>query len=820
MKEISILLVMVALIAGMIGCGGGTPTQYTLSISSTPGGNVTHPGTGTFIYPTGAVVLLEAVPDDGYGFTHWSGNVSAIDDVNALTTTITMNGHYFITANFAYGQLIRTWYDLDDIRDDLGGYYILMNDLDSSTAGYTELASDVANQGKGWQPIGYEYWNGEQWVEEVFQGTFDGQGYEISDLFIDRPDEDGIGLFGRAGEGGMVKNIGIVDADVTGLWGMGGLVGLNEGGTVSNAYSTGSVIGEAMMGGLVGFNEEGTVGNSHSTCSVSGYYEVGGVIGVSVYGTVSNCYGAGNVVGEEDSVGGLLGSNYEGTVTDCYATGSVTGNMLSGGLVGRNDGTVDDCYSTGSVNGSGEYGDMIGGLVGDNRGTVSNSYATGDVTGQSCIGGLMGPGWGNVHNSYYNYDEVLINGEKTITLGALFSADFEEWLANDKFLDVNEKLSKEGDYYVINDINDFQQLLAFGQDNSLRFRLTDDLDLSAEPNLYIPYLAGEFDGDGHIMSNLSFGLDFIMPVGLFGFLTADAEVRGLGVENVNVAGGSVVGALAGENMGTVSNSYTTGVVTGESEVGGLMGGSFGTVTDCYSTCNITGEGSIGGLMGGNYGTVSDCYATGTITGSNDRVAGLMGWNSGVVSNSHATGSVVGSLEVGGLVGFNHGNVVSNCYSTGNVTGDEDAGGLVGRNSYYNTTVSNCYATGSVTRSSGENTDFGGFAGWNQGKIINCYSGGSVHYEGVADPTDKGFAGRVDTGGDYEMTGNFWDTQTSGQVSTAGNATGKTTAEMQDISTFSGAFWNIIGVANPSIRNLSYVWNIVNNVTYPFLSWEP
>jgi hypothetical protein len=457
--------------------------------------------------------------------------------------------------------------------------------------------------------------------------------------------------------------------------------------------------------------------------------------------------------------------------------------------------------------------------VGDNRGTVSNSYSTGDVTGESAVGGLMGAGWGIVHNSHYNYDEVLVNGENIITVGALFGTDFEEWLSNSRFLDVNEKLSKDGDYYVINDINDFQQLLAFGQDDSLRFKLTSDLDLSTEPNFYIPYLAGEFDGDGHKISNLSFSLDFVLSVGLFGFLTLDAEVRELGVENVNIAGRWNIGALVGGNMGIVSDSYTTGTVTGESSVGGLMGGNQGTVSDCYSTCNVSGERHIGGLIGDNNGPVSGCYASGSVTGSDYRIAGLMGWNSDVVSNSHSTGSVVGPLEVGGLVGYNCG-AVSDSYSMGDVTGESVVGGLVGRNSYYDTTVSNCYATGTVTRSSGENPDFGGFVGWNQGEIINCYATGSIHYEGATDPTDKGFAGRVSTGDDYEMTGSFWDTQTSGQTSTAGDATGKTTAEMQDITTFSGATWDIVAVANPSTRNASYIWNIVDDENYPFLSWQP
>jgi len=69
------------------------------------------------------------------------------------------------------------------------------------------------------------------------------------------------------------------------------------------------------------------------------------------------------------------------------------------------------------------------------------------------------------------------------------------------------------------------------------------------------------------------------------------------------------------------------------------------------------------------------------------------------------------------------------------------------------------------------------------------------------------------------TNSFWDTETSGQATSDGG-TGKTTEEMQDIATFSGAAWNIIAVANTSTRNPSYIWNIVDTVTYPFLSWQP
>jgi len=230
---------------------------------------------------------------------------------------------------------IRDWYDLHAVRDNLRGNYILMNDLDSTTAGYTELASPTANEGKGWHPIVGD--------RRYFTGTFDGQGYEIRDLFINLPGIGFVGLFSIVDDGGRVENIGVVNANVTSTAYTGGLVGANRG-TVSNSYFTGSVTGDegsSWVGGLVGFNEEGTVSNSYSTGSITGYYGVGGLLGGNV-GAVSNSYSTGNVTGEE-GVGGLMGAN-SGTVSNSYSTGGVSGNSSVGGLMGHSEGTVSNSF--------------------------------------------------------------------------------------------------------------------------------------------------------------------------------------------------------------------------------------------------------------------------------------------------------------------------------------------------------------------------------------------------------------------------------------------------------------------------------------------
>ena len=244
---------------------------------------------------------------------------------------------------------IRDWYDLEAIRNNLSGHHILMNDLDSTTAGYDELAGPTANDGNGWHPL---IGSG---GDPPFTGTFDGQGYEIRDLFINLPGIGYVGLFSIVGEEGRIENIGVVNANVTSTAYIGGLVGLNKG-IVNNSYSTGNVAGNEWVGGLVGQND-GTVSNSYSTCNVA----------------------------SDSSAGGLMGGN-TGTVSDSYATGSVTCEEGAGGLMAANSGTVSNSYSTGSVTGN----DYIGGLIGYSEGTASDSFWDTETSGQATSAGGIG----------------------------------------------------------------------------------------------------------------------------------------------------------------------------------------------------------------------------------------------------------------------------------------------------------------------------------------------------------------------------------------------------------------------------------------------
>jgi hypothetical protein len=145
------------------------PLMYSLSVDVSPSGAGSvslSPSAGE--HKPGAQVTLTASPASGYRFVNWTGDVGTVANVNSASAVISMNDDYSITANFALEVIeIRDWYDLDAVRNNLSGNYLLMNDLDSTTAGYMELASETANGGRGWEPIGTSDYG--------FTGNFNGQ---------------------------------------------------------------------------------------------------------------------------------------------------------------------------------------------------------------------------------------------------------------------------------------------------------------------------------------------------------------------------------------------------------------------------------------------------------------------------------------------------------------------------------------------------------------------------------------------------------------------------------------------------------------------
>ena len=259
----------------------------------------------------------------------------------------------------------------------------LMNDIN---------LKDVCGESNSWIPIGN--------FINSYEGTFDGNGKTISGLYIGSSGVDYKGLFGRV-NGGTVQDL-TVSGSVSGHWYVGGVVGYNNGGTVTGCTFSvsGNVSGDWHVGGVVGYNNGGTVTGCifSGSGSVSGNRYVGGVVGYNSSGTVTNCAFSGTVTGIY--VGGVVGENSgsNGSVEKCHNTGSVNGNVNSvGGVVGNNEASVENCTNTGSVNGSAASSNVVG-VVGLNRGSVENCYNTVSVSGDWYVGGVVGRSDGSVKN--------------------------------------------------------------------------------------------------------------------------------------------------------------------------------------------------------------------------------------------------------------------------------------------------------------------------------------------------------------------------------------------------------------------------------------
>ena len=193
----------------------------------------------------------------------------------------------------------------------LNGYYVLTQDIDASETAQW-------NNGAGFLPIGTAPSFGtpmDVTDEEspdsggkdlFFNGWFDGQGYRIRGLYINRPENHGVGLFHTLAATAVVVNVGIEGGSITGAHYVGGLAGGNWSESVSACYSTAAVSGLSRIGSLIGINR----------------------------GFIDACYATGPVQGDH-FIGGLVGRNYKGVIQECYAAGPVSGNGWVGGLTGN-----------------------------------------------------------------------------------------------------------------------------------------------------------------------------------------------------------------------------------------------------------------------------------------------------------------------------------------------------------------------------------------------------------------------------------------------------------------------------------------------------
>ncbi len=307
----------------------------------------------------------------------------------------------------------------------LDGDYVLAGDIVAS-------ATASWNAGAGFVPIGN--------LAAPFVGSFDGGGHVVSELTINRPTAETVGLFGYVGPGGVLTNVGIVDASITGgTFAVGTLAGWVRGGSVSRCSTTGSVASTDQginAGGLLGWLDESLCEDSRAEVAVTVAGQAaqgGGLVGHCSSATIRHCSAAGSVSidGPTAEGGGLVGAiglrdasllpaliersfatgpvhatgvayggglvGYVGRLTEVresWAGGNVRAEGYPGGLAGYSEGTLSDCLAMGAVT-AGPLALRAGGItqqIGQWNGTISRCLATGPITREGAgttLGGIV-----------------------------------------------------------------------------------------------------------------------------------------------------------------------------------------------------------------------------------------------------------------------------------------------------------------------------------------------------------------------------------------------------------------------------------------------
>ena len=247
-----------------------------------------------------------------------------------------------------------------------------------------------------WQPIGSIVRDEEGLADcnhqnsACFNTIFEGNGFTISNLAIDRADADHVALFAALADSAQIKNLNLSNAEIRGRSDVGSITAHNAG-VIANSHASGTVAGDKIVGGLAAYNAR-DIANSHVSGTVAGDNMVGGLAAYNA-GDIRNSYALNRVLGD-NGVGGLVGLNF-GTIKNTYATGIAEANVRIGGLVGENGGLISDSYAVVNIVCTGvsvceNYASDAGGLIGRNLGRDAiNSYWDIEVSGiRESAGGL------------------------------------------------------------------------------------------------------------------------------------------------------------------------------------------------------------------------------------------------------------------------------------------------------------------------------------------------------------------------------------------------------------------------------------------------
>ena len=687
---------------------------------------------------------------------------------------------FSITENGNVEQLEKgyTWiHNLDELQamnEDTSGWYALRNSIDANATADKEY-----NDNKGFDSIGK--FNPREQINNPFTGRFDGLGYSIFGLTIDRAGEDYVGLFGAIGDGAYVRNFTLNSGTITGTNNVGAAVGGTVGSdtVIENITNTANVSGGNSVGGVIGSASKSSMSGLINIGTISGSTNVGGIVGNMTGGTLAGeTYNIGGVSGDDNNIGGIVGSARQGA------------------LIGNSGENVFQIYNSLNVTGGYDVGGIVGTLMGSN---VVNAANYGNVTANGSKSDEY-----KYHTAETNVGKLdgagLDSDVATITVSAANAGGIagrsEHGYADDNMTKLSSNITdviNEGDVTSVREGSDNHYKAGnvggiVGRAENTTITNAENKENTVAGAHNVGGVAGFLGGVSSVEVGVNNGGD-ITATG-----ARKAEVDAYAKERVRPIGGNelfnigniggVVGYLFGDSA-TIKNSGNRGTVHSEKIPLGIDPAD---IPETAKAANVGGV--VGKIDTQKAADINDVKKQENNAYVNANVA-----------NSYNTGDVQGYTGVGGVAGMMYNGSIAGSYNLGTLKTTRQVdnsggsnidplnmGGVVGdttEETDASAVLYDVYNAGQI----GDDTytyyarHVGGVAGRLSGHLEKAYNTGDIYNY---DTTVGGIAG-------------WWYNGTISNVFNTGNITVRTNTEMQ--------VGGIVGSSSPFAQSLSYAYNL-------------
>lgn len=704
---------------------------------------------------------------------------------------------------------IYTKYDLDAVRNNLSGNYILMNDIEFTDEDFAE-GGDFYNKGEGWTPIGKN-------ENTPFTGILNGNSYTIKNLYINNANQY-VGLFGYI-QNSSITNLGLkyaetilkepVDYYYSKPYYIGGIVGCAYSSIITNCYNTKNI----------------SIFVHYSFCATDLY--VGGIAGKTTDGEITRCFNIGNITTENyykssstTYVGGLIGKQENSTITNSYNSGkiesiSTKGSAYAGGISGVGSSSIiSNCYNTGPVDAIAPESDIsvyAGGITGS-YGTINNCYNVGNISASSIksktyVGGIAGNS--NSQTNCYYLDTFFqgseVNEENSIKCSLERMQQISTFIGFD--FDSVWVIDSKSDYK-------FPQLKDNQHNNLANITNVKSIELTKKPDKLIYYDSDKsLDTTGLVIT--AYYKDNTSEIITDYSISEFYPNPGKKTISITYAGNTVsfeievLTTLFAGGSGTSKDPFLIETKTQLNNIRNYPASHFKLITDIeFTDADFAEDGDFynygkgwnpicdynnpfTGILDGNGYAINNLQIKAKNYSYGIFYLGLFGCahnatikNLGMVDCNITGESIKDKVYIGSIVGEAQNTIIINCYNTGNITieiTDQDSDIYIGGITGYYGKITKSYNTGNISVVSLAKSDkyietsVGGISGYgyfinkcyNSGNIsitssnIRAYAGGIAGDSGLYNVNTSYNVGKISAEGNYTYVGGIFGCKNGG-----------------------------------------------------------